>query len=403
MNIRKLSILIATLCLGAAAGMALFSKAAQAIELPPGDYLSGTDSSGADLSGDTVPAVATGEQRNPIAAEGTFQKSQHGPVGLATADRVQDNTEGWTSGVIRGDVQLAVSVLDKLGSITVIVEEMRNPFERGSGATASGTATDDNGEKAAYRAPHRFYAKVHRGEGTPTFEVRDVPFSNHPYRVTLHTANLNGSQRIVSVTKEEPLHDIVLAITPGVPFSILLRDQDSGSYPDIDLLLRPIGLPNGRPRLSGTTDNFGSVVFDNVLAGQYELVTTLKGQPFGEIDRVMVQPGTRNFGRKIQGQGHVITIERGVQVDVRVSDKLGYGIPGVTVTATATDRRKLLELEGTTDNGGNLRFSRLLPGTWQLTVQKLGWQRIDRQLTLRAHQQPMRRDFKLVRPLRRRR
>lgn len=394
MNTRKLSILIGTFCLGAAAGIAFFSTGAQAVELPPGEYhLSGTD---------VVPAVATGDQRDPIAAEGTFQKSEHGPIGVATADRVLENTRGWTSGVIRGDVQLAVSVLDKLGSITVIVEEMRNPLERG-GERGKTAAKDANGEPQAYMAPTRLYAKVQRGEGTPTFEVRDVPFSEYPYRVTLYTANLNGSQRTLSVTEEKPLHDIVLAITPGVPFSILLRDQDAGSYPDIEVLLRPIGLPNGRARLSDTTDNFGSVVFDSVLAGQYELVTTLNGQPFGDPERVMVQPGTRNFGRKIQGQGHVVTIERGVQLDVRVSDKLGYAIEGATVTATATDRRKLLELEGITDGGGNLRFSRLLPGTWQLTVQKSGWQRLDQQLTMRPHQQPMLRDITLVRPLRRRR
>ena len=115
-----------------------------------------------------------------------------------------------------------------------------------------------------------------------------------------------------------------------------------------------------------------------------------------------VLPGTRSFGRKIQGQGHVLTIERGVQVDVRITDTIGYGIEGATVTATATDRRKLLELEGVTDNGGNLRFSRLLPGNWQLTVQKKGWQRIDQQLKVKPDQPPMLRDIKLQRPLRRR-
>ena len=386
MNPRKLSILIATMCLGAAVGTAFCSQSAEATALPRTDHLPDTT---------PEPAVASGDHASPAGAEGSFQKSEHGPVALATTARQLENTDGWTCGVIRGDVQLAVSVLDKLGAITVIVEEMRNPFERAAGP-------ERDHQPTAYKAPTRLYAKVQRGEGTPTFQVNNVPFSNYPYRVMLHAANLNGSQRTLSVTKEEPLHDIVLAITPGVPFSILLRDQDAGSYPDIDVLLRPIGLPNGRPRLSDTTDNFGSVVFDHVLAGEYELVTTLQSRPFGEIERVTVQPGTRNFGRKIQGQGHVVTIERGVQVDVRVSDRFGYSIEGATITATATDRRKLLELEGTTDTAGRLRFYRLLPGTWQLTVQKSGWQRIDQQLTLRAHQQPVLREIKLTRPLRRR-
>ena len=386
MNAPKLPILILTMCLGAAIGIAFFTQGVAATELPRDNHLPDT----------TVDhAIAGGDHTDPVAVEGGYRKSRHGPVSAATADRPRESTAGWTSGIIRGDVQLAVSVLDKLGSITVVVEEVRSPF-------APKNRDPANGESAAYKAPTRLYAKVERGEGTPTFQINNVPFSDYPYRVTLHTANLNGSQRTLSVTKEEPLHDIVLTITPGVPFSILLRDQDAGSYPDIDVLLRPVGLPNGRPRLRDTTDNFGSVVFDNVLAGQYELVTTLNGQPFGDTERVTVLPGTRNFGRKIQGQGHVVTIERGVQLDVRVSDKLGYSTEGATVTATATDRRKLLELEGTTDHGGNLRFSRLLPGTWQLTVQKKGWQRIDQQLTVRPHQPAMLRDIKLARPLRRR-
>lgn len=389
MNTRNLSILIGTFCVGAALGIAFFSQGAQAVELPPGDYMSNTD---------VEPAVASGELLNPDVAVGTYSKSDHGPVGFATTARKLENTEGWTSGVIRGDVQLAISVLDKLGSITVVVEEMRNPFAKKP--RKIGGKQDDEA-KPAYKPPHRLYAKVQRGEGTPTFEVRDVPFSDYPYRVTLHAAQLNGSDRTLSVTADQPLHDIRLSITPGVPFSVLLRDQDSGSYPDIDVLMRPIGLPHGRQRLAGKTDNFGSVVFDNVLAGQYELVSTLNGQPFGDIEVVTVPAIARTFGRKIQGQGHVVTIERGVQVDVRVSDRMGYALKDCTITATATDRRKLIELEGKTDGQGNLRFSRLLPGTWHLVVQKQGWQRVDQQLRLRQDQQPMLREIKLMRPLRR--
>jgi len=394
MNTRTLSILIVTFCVTAALAIGLFSRGAQAVELPPGDYMSDTE---------VEPAVASGDQTQPIAAEGTYRKSEHGPVGAATSQGQSENTAGWTSGVIRGDVQLAVSVLDRLGSITVVVEEMRNPFAKKpqkTGHSKTGGNKDDE-NKPATATPHRLYAKVQRGEGTPTFEVRDVPFSDYPYRVTLHAAKLNGSQAIVAVNAEDPLHDIRLAITPGVPFSVLLRDQDAGSYPDIDVLLRPTGLPHGRQRLAGKTDNFGSVVFDDVLAGQYELISTLDGKPFGDPEVVTVPAIARTFGRKIQGQGHVVTIERGVQVDVRVSDRMGYAIKDCTVTATATDRRKLIELEGKTDGQGTLRFSRLLPGTWHLVVQKQGWQRVDQQLRLRQDQQPMLREIKLTRPLRR--
>jgi hypothetical protein len=373
MNTRNLMLLIGTLCAGAAAGLWFFSQGAQAIALPKGDDPVDIHLESPIASADQLPATA---------AEGSYRKSSHGEVAAVTAQRTPDNqdTSGWTSGIIRGDVKLAVSVIDKLASITVIVEEVRNHMESG-----------------AYKAPTRMYAQVDRGEGTPTFQVTNVPFSEYPYRVTLHAAGLNGSQKILTVNKEQPLHDIVLAITPGAPFSVLLRDQDSGKHPNVDLLMRPVGLPNGRPRLTGKTDNFGSVRFENVLAGNYELVATLDGQAFGDVETVTVLPGSRNYGRKIQGQGHTMTIARGVQVDVRVHDLNGYGIADCTVTATATDRRTLTEFSGKTDNLGQLRFAHLKPGTWQFTVQCQGFQRVDQHLTLKPDQEPMQRDIRIVR------
>jgi len=162
-------------------------------------------------------------------------------------------------------------------------------------------------------------------------------------------------------------------------------------------LMRPVGLPNGRPRLAGKTDNFGSVVFESVLAGNYELLATFEGQQFGEVETITVQPGTRNYGRKIQGQGHVMTIARGAQLDVRVHDINGYGMEQCTITATATDRRKLTEQEGKTDNAGRLRFANLQPGTWQITVQCQGFQRVDQQITVQPNQEPMQREIRIVR------
>lgn len=373
MNTRKLSLLIATLCAIAAAGITFFSQGVQAVEVPPGDYSS-------DIHVD--PVIAPGDQVEPIAIEGSLQKSS-GPISVSTSDRKPENTKDWTSGIIRGDVKLAVSVLDKLGSITVIVEELRSSHGNGSDQ----------------RPPARLYAQVTRGEGTPTFKVTDVPFSDYPYRVTLHATGLNGSQKTVSVTNTEDgrLHDIVLSITPGAPFSILLRDQDSGFHTDIDVLMRPVGLPNGRQRLAGKSDNFGSVVFESVLAGGYELVPTADNKPFGDPESVTVLPGTRNYGRKIQGQGHVMVIPRGVRVDVRVHDRNGYGMEGATVTAVATDRRSAPPVEGETDGIGRLRFNNLAPGTWQFTIKFKGFQRVDQQLTLRKNQKPLQKDFRIVR------
>lgn len=356
MNHRNLSILVGTLCLGVAVGMAVSTQDSLATSsLEDLDYLQPT----------AVDPVASAEAQDAAPAEGVFRPSA-GPAAVSGGARQQD-TSGWTSGIIRGDVQLAVSILDKLGSMTLVVEEIR------AGAEVS---------------PHRIMQAVERGRGTPTFEVRDVPFSDYPYRVTLHAAGLNCSARTLTVNRDQPLHeDVVLSITPGAPYSVLLRDQDGGPHPEVDLFLRPVGLPHGRPRLAGKTDNFGSAVFESVLAGQYELVATLLGQPFGGPEPVTVQPGRRHFGRKIQGQGHVMTVPRGVQLEVEVGDGF-YGLEGATVTLVRTDRRRLKELSATTDSIGRVRFPHLQPGQWQLTVERQQFRRIDRQLSLKPDMEP---------------
>jgi hypothetical protein len=262
--------------------------------------------------------------------------------------------------------------------MTVIVEELRSGFDR-------------NGAQ-----PKRIMQAVERGRGTPTFEVRDVPFSEHPYRVTLHAPGLNASARTLTVNEQNPLHDVRIAITPGAPYSILLRDQDGGPHRDIDVLLRPQGLPHGRPRLAGKTDNFGSVVFESVLSGQYELVASLEGQTFGEPEIVTVAEGQRLVHGKIRGQGHVMTIARGVQLDIEVGDG-AYGIEGAAVTLVRTDRRRLKEFEGTTDGLGRVRFPHLQPGQWQLTIERDHFHRVDRQFTLRPDMEPQLKRIKMAR------
>ena len=363
MNTRSLALLIVAALVCLAAATLIFSR--ESLATSSLDYLEAAP----------VEPVADREAHAPAPAEGTFRPSE-GPV-VASSAPLREDTGGWTSGLIRGDIQLAVSVLDRLGSMTVIVEEVKANF------TGS--------------PPRRIMQSVERGLGTPTFEVRDVPFSEYPYRVTLHVPGLNASSRTLSVNEDQPLHeDVVLSVSPGAPYSVLLRDQDGGAHPDVDLSMRPAGLPHGRPPLHGKTDNFGSAVFESVLAGSYELVATLQGQPFGEPEIVVVQPGMRNFGRKIQGQGHLMTVPRGVQLEVEVGDGF-YGIEGAEVTLVRTDRRRLKELKATTDGIGRVRFPHLQPGLWQLTVERQAFRRVDRQFTLKPDMEPQFRRIQLKR------
>ncbi|MEC8253369.1 MAG: carboxypeptidase-like regulatory domain-containing protein [Planctomycetota bacterium] len=367
MNHRNVLILLGTACICIAVGVTFFSRDTLASATP--GYIEAPEGA--------PQAARSGEEVAARPAEATFGGDPVPTVAVVAPER--EDTAGWTSGVIRGDVQLAVSLLDKLGPMTVIVEELRSSFARDG------------------IAPRRIMQRVERGRGTPTFEVRDVPFSDYPYRITLHTAGLNASARTLSVNEQQPLHeDVVLAVTPGAPYSVLLRDQDGGPHRDVDLVLRPVGMPHGRARLAGKTDNFGSVVFESVLAGQYELSATLQGQPFGAAEVVAVLPGKRSFGSKIQGQGHVMTVARGVQLDIEVGDG-AYGIEGAEVTLIRTDRRRLQEFQATTDGIGRVRFPHLQPGQWQVTIEREHFRRVDRQITLKADMEPQFQRIKMSR------
>lgn len=380
MQPRNLSILVGTLCLVGAAGVAFWSQESFAVSSPPG----------ADAAAPAAPAAAgaTGDDAAHAfasrATDGVFRPSEGPAAAVAAPAHRRTDTTGWTSGVVRGDIRLAVSVLDKLRSMTVIVEEARNAF--------------DNGQ---FERPHRLMVPVEfdakLATGTPTFEVRDVPFSAYPYVVSVHAPGLNGGRRTIVVDAEHPLvDDVVLAITPGAPFSVLLRDQDGGPHAGIDVVMLPAGEPLGRPSHRGTTDNFGSVVFDGVLAGDYELTATDHGQPFGEPQRATVQPGTQAYTTVVQGQGYVMTIPRGVALQLSVHDAIGYGVPDAKVTATATDRVRLTKLEAQTDPIGRASFPHLQPGVWQVTIERGGFQRVDLQVTLKPDQEPQFRDVKLV-------
>jgi hypothetical protein len=381
MQTRTLSILIGLSCLGVAAGIAMFSQDSLAVAVPPG--AAAAEPPATDAPADPGAGEAGPDDRGtaPAVASDAVFKPSTGAAAEA-APTVRTDTSGWTSGVVRGDIQLSVAALEQLKSITVYVEEARSHY------------ADDG----SFQRPKKLIHQVEIGRGTPTFEVTGVPFSEYPYVVTAYSPELNGTQRTVVVNEQNPLvEDVVLTITPGAPFSILLRDQDGGPHAGVDVVMLPIEQPHGRSKLHGTTDNFGSVVFDRVLAGPYELIATLQGQPFGDKERITVQPGNRAFQSKIQGQGHVMTVPRGVALNLQLHDVRGYGVGDAKVTATQTDRVRLTERSTVSDGIGRAVFPHLTPGVWQVTVELDGFQRIDQQVTIQADQEPQYREIRLVR------
>ena len=371
MSSRVLSILFGALGLGAVAGIAFFGQDTFAETLPP-----------APLDGEKANALPTGDSDNVDLSPADSGHVDSGPAAAnvavpavvsATDEPTRESTVGWTKGIVRGDIQLAVSVLDRLETIHVFLEEARNEFQDGK-----------------FHRRQRLVATVTRGRGTPTFEVTDVPFSEYPYVVSVSAKGLNGSGRTLTIDAKTPLvDDVVLRITPGAPLSLLVRDQDATPFQGLDISVLPVGEPAGRDGMQGTTDNFGSLVFDSVLAGDYQVIASLNGQPLIDPQTISVQPGMKMFSSKVQGQNHTMTIERGVPVQVSVHDRAGYPIVDAKVTATATDRIKLTTRELPTNDQGRVEFTHLAPGTWQISVVKDKFYLWDCQRTLRLGQDPV--------------
>jgi hypothetical protein len=330
-----------------------------------------------------APDAAPDAERSPVAVDGgtvarsdvraadpVYSAEQHGP-----------DTTGWTSGVIAGDIELIASVVDRIESIQIVVDEQR-------------TFTDD-----AVR-PFRRIVPVQLGIGTPTYEVRDVPFSSYGYVVRVHSPGLNGSQQSVTIDEQHPYRgDVNLRISPGVPFSLLLRDQDRNPVPPTNVRLVPVGEPLGRSLHDGHSDNLGNVVFEQVLAGDYRVLIGPPGQPLIEPPIVTVQTTGRTYrDNVVQPQGQTIVVPRGMPLTVVVTDTgLGYGVEGAEVRAQAIDRTQLLVLDGKTDYHGRVTFPRLVDGIWEVVVVKEGFQRRSRQLTIKDGEVPPDLQFALAR------
>ena len=373
MRPRDLTVLLGILGLGAAAGIAFFGQDTFAQPLvPPGPAVVATDATGDSSPSTATPAVGDVESSEVAVAHATAVRSGNTPP---------PETTGWTKGVIRGDIGIAVSVLDQLQSISVLVEEMRS-------------AIDQDGKVVR---PESKVVRVERGAGTPTFEIDGITFSDHPYKVSVYAPGLNGDQRIVTIDKDHPIADVRLDITPGAPFTVFVRDQDNLPHQGVDVRLLPIGDPPGRPKQQGATDNSGGAVFASVLRGDYQLYLSTNGQLLTEVKTITVQGRVPMRSGVVSGQSTSVVIPRGVEVTLAVHDVAGYGVAAAKVTAIATDRVRATEILGEADAHGRVTFPHLQPGSWHLQIEKENFQRVDLQIRLVAGQEPQHKDVRMVR------
>lgn len=339
-----------------------------------------------DLDPSELPlAAVTPEVPSHGDEPGTAAGGAVRPSDVAVADPVFQpsrgrNTTDWTSGVIAGDIPLTPSVVDKLQTIAVVVDELKNP-------------------EAAATPPFRKVVAVKLGVGTPTFEVDGIPFSDYGYVVRVHAPGLNGGQATVSITKDNPyVDDVKLPITPGSPFSVLLRDQDRGVLANVELRLVPHLDPPGRPTQFATSDNYGSAVFENVLAGEYRLHVGSQTMPLMQPTAVHVQPGAyQRQGSVVLPQGTTVIVPRGMPVVATVMQPGGWALPGALVQARSTDRRHVHELEGRSDVRGQVKFENLLPGQWEIEVSLSGFERRLVQFTVEEGKEVPEQRFEMAR------
>jgi hypothetical protein len=373
MRPRELILLGSACGLLALGGIAFFAQETQAEELQPGAPAATSPAATADPAPQpTAPAAQ--ENLAPAVASAPVTGS------LAPNERRVD-TSGWTKGTIKGDIQLAVSVLGRIETIRIVVEEARQAL--GPGKT--------------FVRPYRQVVPVAITRGTPTFEVTDIPFSAYPYIVSVQSPGLNGNRRTLTIDSKTPfVDDVLLSITPGAPLSVLVRDQDNAPFTGLDVRVMAVGEPPERPSHQGTTDNFGSVVFDSVLAGDYQVFVNQNGQALADAQTITVQPGAPASRSKVLGQSLPLTIPRGVGMRLLVHDRAGYGIADATVEAIMTDRVRLTPRQTTTNAGGVAEFSHLQAGQWHIRVTKDKHDMWDRQFTVKMGQDPPNVDVVLV-------
>lgn len=273
-----------------------------------------------------------------------------------------------TSGTVYGRLSLATDVIGEFASYTITVRENINPNTRQVG-----------------RKPHQFMKSFkvdpHR---TPRFVIDNIPFSRYGYDVELFVVGFNGSKRTVQLSEDHPIagtpdfaevlgEEVVLSLSPGVPFSLRLHDQYFNPISGRDLVMLPVGNPGGRKRYPGTTDNFGAVIYENVLRGDYDI----------KIDETIIDRITVYASKNITLQGAQILVPMGNDLRIEVNNRIGYGIEGINLLIYAVDTTRNRRYEAQTDYTGVHIFPHLMPGTYQIDIWGSGYQRTSRKVRIK--------------------
>ena len=166
-------------------------------------------------------------------------------------------------------------------------------------------------------------------------------------------------------------------------------------------------LPLGRPWLNRETDNYGSVLFEEVLAGDYLIFVDNTSSPLVKPVRVTVQPPGPVFqpelaylrGQPVKNQFVRITVPRGQALVISVSGPAGYGLKDARLSMLTTSSVLYQPYEGVTDYNGRHVFSHMPHGEYQLDVELPGHQRRSRNVRWKEGEDPPQVEVRLI-PLR---
>lgn len=264
-------------------------------------------------------------------------------------------------GVISGRIAINTRIIETVGSYTVVVQEDVN---------MNGRAAD---AQTPFFTKKTFKARF--SKGSPYFDMEKIPFSKHPYKVSVIAHRVNGTSQHTYITAESPTGskgNVQLSLTPGAYFAIRLRDQRQIPRPKLPVRMVPVGESLGKRETKfGESDRNGHVLFEDVVKGNYEIHVGHANAPLAPPEKVIVYHAYTTFDHngRPKTQGALVTVPDGHDVTVVVYSRHNYRVENAELKAWQLEIKRYHEFKGTTDRTGTFVFKNVPYGVYQLSVQ----------------------------------
>ncbi len=317
------------------------------------------------VASSTVGLPGDDQSPDPVVPDGPDPTTPV-PVPIATFRKPDELTAPEPSGptepgfgTISGRIAVSTSLLKELKAYKIVVQESINP----------------NARKPGDPKPFFHYKsfRIDWSKGTPFFDLPDIPFSSHAYRVSVVADGMNGSSAFINLTSHHPNgrgDGVQLSLTPGTVYSVILRDLRQVPRTDMEVHLVPCGASlSKRRRHDGKTNNFGNVVFEDVERGDYMLTVGKVHAPSAPPEEVTVFAASAAFhmGRP-RVQGKTVIVPDGKNVTIEIWSRAGIPLGGATLLAWQLEIKRYYKFEGTTDQAGRYVFENVPYGRYQISI-----------------------------------